>query len=392
MLYGLVILAVLGIMGGVIAYVGDKLGTRIGKRKITLFGLRPKHTSILVTIVTGMLIAATTLGVMSILSENVRVALFGMQQLKAEMASLTNEIDVKNKALEAGKLALDRRNEELKKLGIEVQEKSAELDEVQAAYEGMHGELMTVQQAYSYAQSNLLKAQGEIKDLETTKAELNKHIENLQVQTKRLEEGIVHIREGQVLFRVGEVLSGAVVKPNLTEAEAGSVLTSIINDTNGLILMRINSTDQNKEMILVSKTNFDEAARVLAAAKEPVLVRLLALGNIIYGEPAVARIEILPYVKVYESGDTVWEATVMAGAGAESAILSFLREVNNVAKARGVLPDPITNEIGSISNLDLAKAIEEVTLIHGGVKLEAIAIQDVYTEGPVRIRLRVTRP
>ncbi len=392
MLYGLVILAVLGIMGGVIAYVGDKLGTRIGKRKITLFGLRPKHTSILVTIVTGMLIAATTLGVMSILSENVRVALFGMQQLKAEMASLTNEIDVKNKALEAGKFALDRRNEELKKLGIEVQEKSAELDEVQAAYDGMHGELMTVQQAYSYAQSNLLKAQGEIKDLETTKAELNKHIENLQVQTKRLEEGIVHIREGQVLFRVGEVLSGAVVKPNLTEAEAGSVLTSIINDTNGLILMRINSTDQNKEMILVSKTNFDEAARVLAAAKEPVLVRLLALGNIIYGEPAVARIEILPYVKVYESGDTVWEATVMAGAGAESAILSFLREVNNVAKARGVLPDPITNEIGSISNLDLAKAIEEVTLIHGGVKLEAIAIQDVYTEGPVRIRLRVTRP
>ncbi len=392
MLYGLVILAVLGIMGGVIAYVGDKLGTRIGKRKITLFGLRPKHTSILVTIVTGMLIAATTLGVMSILSENVRVALFGMQQLKAEMASLTNEIDVKNKALEAGKFALDRRNEELKKLGIEVQEKSAELDEVQAAYDGMHGELMTVQQAYSYAQSNLLKAQGEIKDLETTKAELNKHIENLQVQTKRLEEGIVHIREGQVLFRVGEVLSGAVVKPNLTEAEAGSVLTSIINDTNGLILMRINSTDQNKEMILVSKTNFDEATRILAAAKEPVLVRLLALGNIIYGEPAVARIEILPYVKVYESGDTVWEATVMAGAGAESAILSFLREVNNVAKARGVLPDPITNEIGSISNLDLAKAIEEVTLIHGGVKLEAIAIQDVYTEGPVRIRLRVTRP
>ncbi len=392
MLYGLVILAVLGIMGGVIAYVGDKLGTRIGKRKITLFGLRPKHTSILVTIVTGMLIAATTLGVMSILSENVRVALFGMQQLKAEMASLTNEIDVKNKALEAGKFALDRRNEELKKLGIEVQEKSAELDEVQAGYDGMHGELMTVQQAYSYAQSNLLKAQGEIKDLETTKAELNKHIENLQVQTKRLEEGIVHIREGQVLFRVGEVLSGAVVKPNLTEAEAGSVLTSIINDTNGLILMRINSTDQNKEMILVSKTNFDEATRILAAAKEPVLVRLLALGNIIYGEPAVARIEILPYVKVYESGDTVWEATVMAGAGAESAILSFLREVNNVAKARGVLPDPITNEIGSISNLDLAKAIEEVTLIHGGVKLEAIAIQDVYTEGPVRIRLRVTRP
>jgi len=56
--YGIVLIAVLAIMGGAIAYIGDKLGTRVGKRKLSIFGLRPKHTSIIVTIITGILIAS----------------------------------------------------------------------------------------------------------------------------------------------------------------------------------------------------------------------------------------------------------------------------------------------------------------------------------------------
>ena len=44
--YGWIMLFVLAIMGGIIAYLGDKIGSRVGKRKIKLFGLRPKYTSI----------------------------------------------------------------------------------------------------------------------------------------------------------------------------------------------------------------------------------------------------------------------------------------------------------------------------------------------------------
>lgn len=58
MLVGLKILVIIAIMGGLIAYMGDKLGTKVGKRRMSLFGLRPKHTSIIVTIVTGLLVAA----------------------------------------------------------------------------------------------------------------------------------------------------------------------------------------------------------------------------------------------------------------------------------------------------------------------------------------------
>ena len=109
--YGWVMLIVLSVMGGIIAYLGDKIGSRVGKQKIKLFGLRPKYTSILVTILTGISIAVITLGVMSILSENVRIALFGMHQLQMQKAQLGAQRDeLLQQAKELGQELDDKNN------------------------------------------------------------------------------------------------------------------------------------------------------------------------------------------------------------------------------------------------------------------------------------------
>jgi len=55
----IVILLLLALCG-FIAYIGDLLGRRLGKKRLTIFGLRPKHTAILLTVVTGVLIAGFT--------------------------------------------------------------------------------------------------------------------------------------------------------------------------------------------------------------------------------------------------------------------------------------------------------------------------------------------
>ena len=73
-MYGIVLIAVLVATGGIIAFIGDRLGTKIGKKRLSLFGLRPRYTSTIVTIFTGFLITATTLGIMSVISRDVRCA------------------------------------------------------------------------------------------------------------------------------------------------------------------------------------------------------------------------------------------------------------------------------------------------------------------------------
>ena len=93
---GITLILVLALMGGLIAYLGDKLGSKIGKKRLRLFGLRPHDTSVVMTIVSGILVATLTITVLTIASKEVRTALFGMEKMRAEIASLTATRDKAN--------------------------------------------------------------------------------------------------------------------------------------------------------------------------------------------------------------------------------------------------------------------------------------------------------
>lgn len=61
------ILALFVLMGGLIAYVGDWLGRKLGKKRLRLAGLRPRHTAVVFTVISGMLIpVATTYAILTI--------------------------------------------------------------------------------------------------------------------------------------------------------------------------------------------------------------------------------------------------------------------------------------------------------------------------------------
>ena len=51
----LLILAVL-VLGGVLSNLGDRLGSRIGKARLSLFRMRPKKTAVLITVLLIVLI------------------------------------------------------------------------------------------------------------------------------------------------------------------------------------------------------------------------------------------------------------------------------------------------------------------------------------------------
>lgn len=75
----LLIFLLVAVLAGGIAMLGNQLGRKIGRRKMTIFGLRPRHTSIFITTATGSLIAVLTLALAMLLSENVREAVTGVQ-------------------------------------------------------------------------------------------------------------------------------------------------------------------------------------------------------------------------------------------------------------------------------------------------------------------------
>ena len=79
---GVVLIIVLTIAGGIIAYAGDRIGMKVGRKRLSIFGLRPKYTSMVITIITGVVIAAYSPRAITCL-ENVRIALFEIRELRS---------------------------------------------------------------------------------------------------------------------------------------------------------------------------------------------------------------------------------------------------------------------------------------------------------------------
>jgi uncharacterized protein (DUF3084 family) len=54
----LLILSLL-ILGGILSTLGDRLGSRVGKARLSLFNMRPRRTAVVITVLTGSLISAS---------------------------------------------------------------------------------------------------------------------------------------------------------------------------------------------------------------------------------------------------------------------------------------------------------------------------------------------
>jgi uncharacterized protein (DUF3084 family) len=87
------ILFVIVIVAGGIAFIGDRVGHQVGRRRMTLFGLRPKYTSTIFAVGFGMLIALLVIVVSLVASYDARQAVFSLNKLNDQIATLSRERD-----------------------------------------------------------------------------------------------------------------------------------------------------------------------------------------------------------------------------------------------------------------------------------------------------------
>ena len=405
---GWFMLIVLAVMGGIIAYLGDKIGSKVGKRKIKLMGLRPKYTSILVTIMTGISIAVVTLGVMSVLSENARVALFGMNKLRqqqhvleeqrdrllAEADKLAREMQEKNDLLADNELKLASQEEQLDGANDRLRLTLLDLEQVQAARDDASAQLGIVQTAFNQANADLATAQGEIEELEHTKAGLTKTVAALDERNRLLNESMLTVREGTVLFRVGEVLSSSVLTAGQSQDETRSQLSSIMVNINNMIRQRLNITDEKAVLLYISPDEFERTVQELSnSPKDSKLIRVTAAGNIITGEPALVHVNVYDNNLVYNRGREVYTEYFTSEeieSGAELQLLHFLHNVNRSAQADGILPDPLSGNVGALTAVEMFDAISRMKAYgNTGLTLRAVTTQNIFTAGPLRIEIRV---
>lgn len=391
---GAAIFLVLIVMGGVIAFLGDRIGSKVGKKRMTLFGLRPKYTSVIVTIISGVLISFSTVAVMAVVNENVRVALFGLSRLQAQMNDLNQEIKVKNRELEKGKRQLEARNKEYEDVTKKSEETSRELDRVESQRVYMENELASVQDAYDEAQAGVEKSAREIQNLEKTKEELSSNISTLNEEKKTLLDNIYALREGQVVMQAGQILTSVTVDENMTREQTVQMLESVLKDINHMLKQQMNITDESVNLVRISQTDFDNAVQEIAGAKNKKLVRIVAAQNLIRGERLIVDFDIHDNLLVFSKGEVVYRGSLDAYKDIrnyELQVLRFLKDLNHYAQSKGVLPDPITGNVGVLEGQELMDVIQKVKDYGGQCILTVTAKRDIYSQGPLLIDVRVER-
>ena len=147
-MFGIRLIFLLAVLGGVIAFIADKLGSKIGKKKLRIFGLRPHDTSVLLTVLSGVLISLFSMGILAVSSESARTALFGMEKLQKELQQLNTEKgtveEEYNKAMES----LQEKNEAIAGLDLKIKESNAAQAAAEKSLQQANENLSAVQGQY----------------------------------------------------------------------------------------------------------------------------------------------------------------------------------------------------------------------------------------------------
>ena len=81
------------ILGGILSTLGDRLGTKVGKARLSIFKLRPKSTAVLITVFTGSVISAISFATMVIFDRDLRVGLFQLEGIREKIIESEKELN-----------------------------------------------------------------------------------------------------------------------------------------------------------------------------------------------------------------------------------------------------------------------------------------------------------
>lgn len=391
------LIVVLVLTGGVIAFIGDRLGSKVGKKKLSLFGLRPRHTSILVTIITGILITTVTFGILAIASKDVRTALFGMNKLKEELNEKQSMLEEASGALVNVKNDLNTTKEEYAKSKKDLEETQEDLEIAQQAAELLRQEQVALQNRnqelwsdnqtlIEHNQSLAENNQFLLANNESLKAD------NLELEKTNndLQEGIENIRERPIIYRVGELLASGVIKKTDDPVKIQNDLNQIIALANSKIIDRL-GTEGSKDGVWIYPIEYQKAMDRLKQAKGDTVIRLIVAANLVKGDPVLTELEMHPNRVVYQENEFVYQKIYnvpIDGSNSEMLISDFLRNVNMTAINNGILPNPLTGTVGVINGNQIY-AIEKALAENRGkdVLISAFASADTEVLGPLRLHI-----
>ncbi len=342
-----------------LAVAGDTIGTKYGKKRISLFGLRPRRTSQLITAITGAFIALCILGVVSVLSQDVRTALFGMKILKQQMNELQFQLNQSEANAEHTRLSFA--------------EASASLDIVGFELDMMKNDKLI---------------------LEQEKRELEFMLRVMRDESEQLKKDLKTMRSESIALNANILLGQRAFESGMSRLEIISGLNTLKQQVrlNALTKISDQSFSRLRDIPIIFNSDEEEKLiRELQSADTRQYVRALSGENAALDDNMriTVRFETGTSIIIYHDGEAVYRKFFDkdSKAAPEEILHYFLRELKNKAINDGIIPEPATNNVGTLDGESFFDAVETLSNIKESVIISALASGDIYSEGPVVINI-----
>lgn len=181
----ILVLAVL-VSGGLIAIVSDRLGSKVGKARLTLFKLRPRNTAILVTVITGSILSALTLIILFSASKPLRTGVFRVDELQNSLRYARKELAQSQAELVQIKEEQAEALTKLEMFNRSSQKAIAQQTENQAKLKVLQKQLSDLRAEKARLEMELRNLQQELKLAYDMKAQLRIELEKLEDEKQKL--------------------------------------------------------------------------------------------------------------------------------------------------------------------------------------------------------------
>jgi len=438
---GYVLVLAILILGGIIATLGDRIGTKVGKARLSIFKLRPKNTATLITIATGGMISASTLGILLATSSQLRDGLFRIDSIRNELRNTQAEKEKVQAELASTKIQRDQEKRNLEQINSSLvsalfrqSQTQAQLQGVERKFQSAKQELAKVQaqeieltrkirelndrqKSLVAASKNLLderkqlnielgkitsdrqilrsrvvESQTRLNSLEKQRRSLNSELETLETNREQLAASIQLLRKGNVVIQSEQVLSAAVVNAGLSPEELRLAAFQILQQADQNARILLDFPTESRPVIQVSETQIDSLILRLTDGKS-YIVRILSAGNYLRKESNVVILaDITPNREVFKQGELIaslqFKAS-MSDSELEGQLDKLFLLVSFRARQQGVLPNPFSGKVGNFPQSALFELTREFKQFKSALEIQAIAKETIFTGSPLTLILVV---
>ena len=401
----LLILALL-VLGGVLSTLGDRLGSRVGKARLSLFNLRPRKTAVVITVLTGSLISAVSLGLMLLVSERLRVGLFELDQIQDRLRD-------SRAALKRNEGELQRTRGELERSRLDLITAERRRDQALASQRRARDQLLAAERRVDTLRRELQPLQAERARLEAERARLSREVQGRDAEIRRteaelasvrrriaagekelkdLETNVIALRRGDVVIASGQPLATAKVQLQRPD-QARQVIDALLQESNrAAFQLLLPGQPPNRQILLVPRSDITRLESLLANPGVWV-VSIRSAANVLRGEAQVLAFpDLRPNRQVVEHGEvlsrTALEPDVRDLDAVRSRLNLLLTAAFAKAQRQGTLANGLQFDVASLNALarELSERPAGVT-----ANLEAVATQNADTPDPISVELRWLR-